>query len=114
MLDTNIIKIQKEDKEYPEVLRKIKNPPKELYAMGNIELLHKKEIVGIVGSRDCSEYGRKYAYLFSNVLAKENITVISGMAIGIDAAAHLGSIEEIRKNNSCTWWWIKEYLSKRK
>ena len=106
MLYTGIIKIEKKDKEYPERLRKIKNAPKELYVMGNVNLLNKKEIVGIVGSRDCTEYGRKYGYFFSNELAKENITIISGMAIGIDTSAHLGAVEEIRKNNSCTWWRI--------
>ena len=94
MKNTNIINIKKEDKDYPESLSKIKNPPKELYAMGNIELLNKKEIIAIVGSRNCTEYGRKHAYLFSNEMAKQGITIISGMAIGIDSSAHLGAVEE--------------------
>ena len=50
----------------------------------------------MVGSRKCSEYGRKVADIFARDLSKSNITIISGLAIGIDAASHIGAIDEIR------------------
>ena len=112
MKNTNIIKIKKEDRNYPESLRKIKNPPKELYAIGNIELLNKKEIIAIVGSRNCTEYGRKHGYLFSNEIAKQDITIISGMAIGIDTAAHLGAVEENGKTIAVLGGGLKDIYPK--
>jgi DNA processing protein len=75
-------------------LLSIKEYPESLYCRGNTDLLKKNKIVAIVGSRNCSEYGRKYARLFAKNLAKENICVISGLATGIDSAAHDGSIGE--------------------
>ena len=65
-----------------------------LYCQGNVDLLNKQKIVAIVGSRDCSEYGRKYANIFATELSKHGICVISGMAIGIDTAAHNGAMQE--------------------
>ena len=57
-----IIKIT--DNEYPKRLLDIKNPPKKLYAEGNIELLNNKSI-SIVGARKCTEYGIKYTKKFA-------------------------------------------------
>lgn len=57
-------------------------------------LLNHQPIVAIVGSRNCSEYGRKYARLFAKELSKVNICIISGLALGIDTAAHDGAISE--------------------
>lgn len=63
--------------------------------MGNSKILNSKKIIAIVGSRNCSEYGRKYATIFAHELAKNGVCIISGMAVGIDAAAHFGAIKEI-------------------
>lgn len=63
---------------------------------GNIALLQKPSIA-IVGSRDCTEYGKKYATQFASSIAHSNITVVSGLAIGIDSIAHKNSIEESGK-----------------
>jgi len=60
---------------------------------GNIELLQKPSIA-IVGSRDATTYGKKCASQFANSIARSNITVVSGLAIGIDSIAHESSIEE--------------------
>ena len=79
---------------YPKKSLSIQEYPESLYCRGNTELLKKNKFVAIVGSRNCSEYGRKYARLFAKNLAKENACVISGLATGIDSAAHDGSIGE--------------------
>lgn len=87
------IKIEYTDPIYPKKLLQIKNYPKELYILGNYELLNKQQTVAIIGSRDCTEYGRKHAAYFAQELSKEGICVISGMAIGIDTCAHIGAVE---------------------
>lgn len=102
-----IIEIKHTDEEYPKQLLQIKDFPKTLYAIGNISLLNKEHILGMVGSRNCTEYGRSVAYAFSKKLASWNITVISGLAIGIDAASHLGAVEQKRKNNCSFRLWYK-------
>ncbi len=80
------------DKYYPEILKKIKRPPKKLYVLGNYELLNSKGIA-IVGSRNCTKEGEENARFFASNIAKEGFTVISGMAKGIDAWAHRGALE---------------------
>lgn len=80
-----IIKIT--DKEYPKRLLDIKNPPKKLYVEGNIELLNNKSIA-IVGARKCTEYGIKYTKKFAKEMADYNVTILSGLADGIDSVAH--------------------------
>lgn len=105
-----IEKIKISDKVYPEKLKIINNPPKVLYAIGNIELLN-QDGVAIVGSRDCTKEGAVNARVFSANLAKEGMVIISGMAKGIDREAHMGAIEVGRKNNCSTWKWSQIYIS---
>lgn len=93
IIDKDISIIKQSDNDYPEKLRKIKNPPKELWICGNKEIL-KKPIIAIVGSRKCSEYGRKYAREFARVLSKNGMCIISGLAIGIDTIVHESSMNE--------------------
>ena len=88
-----MIKITLEDNNYPEQLRKIENPPKQLYLEGNTKLLDTLGIA-IIGSRECTEYGEKMARKFSKELSLYGLTIISGMAIGIDSFAHIGCVEE--------------------
>ena len=76
----NIIEIKKDDKNYPKQLLKIKNPPKQIYAQGNLNLLN-KAIVGIVGSRDCTIYGYNQSQKIAGQLSKNNICIIGGLAI---------------------------------
>lgn len=82
-----IQEINFDDKDYPARLRNIKDPPKKIYVIGNKEILNLKGIA-IIGSRDCTYEGLKNARFFSANIAKEGFTIISGMAKGIDAAAH--------------------------
>ena len=79
------------DKEYPQSLLNIYDPPKQLYVLGNEDIL-KEFGIAIVGSRNCTKYGEQTAKSLAYNLAKNNITVISGMARGIDSAAHTGCI----------------------
>ena len=86
------MKISIEDSIYPKQLRKIKRPPKQLYLKGNIKLLE-TDGIAIIGSRECTKYGEKIAKKFSKELSLQGLTIISGMAEGIDSFAHIGSIE---------------------
>lgn len=94
-----ILRIAKKNKAYPKRLLERKDAPEILYVVGYVKLLNKEKILGVVGSRECTEYGRKVASFFANELSKSGITIISGLAIGIDSASHIGSMEEKRKNN---------------
>lgn len=94
MREIKIIKI--EDSNYPKSLLNIKNPPKQLYVLGDEGLLNKQSLA-IVGSRDCTEYGHNQAIRFAKEIAKENVCIVSGMAIGIDSAAHIGAKGELGK-----------------
>ena len=77
--------------EYPKSLERICDPPLLLYCRG--DLLPQDELaVAIVGSRRCTVYGRQQAEKFANALARAGVTVISGLARGIDAAAHQGAL----------------------
>ncbi len=80
--------ITDKNKKYPKRLLEIKEHPKKLYVEGNIDLLNKNEIVAIVGTRKCTEYGKEQAKRFSNFLAKKDVCIISGLARGIDSIAH--------------------------
>jgi len=81
-----------ENEIYPKVLKLIENPPKILYVEGNKDILNTNSI-SIIGSRSCSDEGIRVARKFARELAKQNITVVSGMALGIDTAAHIGALE---------------------
>lgn len=88
--------LNKENEEYPRSLLQIENPPKQIYVEGDSGLL-KKDSIAIVGTRKCSKYGKECTQKFATLLAKENITIISGLALGIDTIAHYYSMQEIGK-----------------
>lgn len=88
-----IYEIKETDKLYPERLLKIKDRPNKIYAVGNIELLNNKSIA-IVGSRISTTYGEYYAAKFAKEISKKGITIISGLAKGIDTIAHQNSKQE--------------------
>lgn len=77
------------DKNYPPQLRNSLDPPLLLYVNGEIPTAN---AIAIVGTRKASAYGKKQARIFAEELSSRGITVISGLATGIDAAAHNGAI----------------------
>lgn len=79
------------NKNYPEKLRHITDCPTCLFYKGNVNLLYKRNIA-IVGSRECSNYGKQLAVKFAYQLAKRGLGIVSGGARGIDACAHWGAI----------------------
>ena len=87
------IEINIKDEIYPRKLKDIKNAPKKLFLRGNLELFQSNSIA-IVGSRECTSYGFYKAYEFAKELSKKGVCVISGLAQGIDTAAHLGAMHQ--------------------
>jgi DNA processing protein len=79
------------DVHYPQALLTIHDPPTVIYAHGRIELL-KASAFAIVGSRNASTQGTRDAHAFAHVLSSAGLCIVSGMAIGIDAAAHRGGL----------------------
>lgn len=78
--------------EYPEKLKNIYDAPYCLYVKGNLPPKDRK-LAAVVGARNCSPYGQAVAQNIGKQLAMRGIGIISGLAYGIDAAAHVGAIE---------------------
>lgn len=87
-----IEKISFKDPLFPENLKRIKNPPKVLYFSGNLNL-ENRPILGVVGTRRCSDYGKKLVLDFVKVLAQAGFIIVSGLAKGIDSLAHQVCLE---------------------
>src|SRR5258705_1365156 len=82
-----------DDGVYPSSLREIYDPPIVLYVKGAWSECWDQPCVGVVGSRKCSTYGQNAALMLSRDLAQRGVCVVSGLARGIDAAAHRGALE---------------------
>jgi DNA processing protein len=80
------------DAEYPKALLEIPDPPPLIYAKGQLDWLNTPSIA-VVGSRNASPQGEKNAAEFSQALAGHGYTIVSGMALGIDGAAHRGALK---------------------
>lgn len=87
--DHHIICIDDED--YPPLLKQIADPPSLLFIKGRLETLSIPAIA-IVGSRSATPTGLKLSYEFGQALAEKNIIIASGMAMGVDGAAHTGAL----------------------
>jgi len=83
--------INREDKEYPPLLREIPQPPPKIYLRGQLPSPDLPTIA-IVGTRKASPAGEKIAETFAAQLARAGVTIVSGLAMGIDTAAHRGTI----------------------
>jgi len=86
-----IMYLSREHERFPELLKTIPDPPIGLFCIGTLppDTLYK---VAIIGSRTCSEYGKMSAQLLATPLAQENVVIVSGMARGVDSAAHKGAL----------------------
>ncbi|RLA34183.1 MAG: DNA-protecting protein DprA [Gammaproteobacteria bacterium] len=84
--------IAAESDDFPHLLRQIPDPPKQLYVVGNIDALHLPALA-IVGSRNPTRGGRQNAYEFAKHLGRSGFCIVSGLAQGIDAAAHEGALD---------------------
>ena len=79
------------DQSYPRSLLETADPPPVLYAHGRVELLQHPAIA-VVGSRNASAQGESNAHAFAAALSNAGLTIVSGLALGIDAAAHRGGL----------------------
>lgn len=79
---------------YPEYLKEIPNPPEKIYYLGDINILKNERVISIVGTRSVSSYGKLCCEKIVKKLVKEDVTIVSGFALGVDSIAH-----EISLNN---------------
>jgi DNA processing protein len=86
-----IITINKNDDLFPESFKAISEDcPERIFAMGNLELLKSEHMVAIIGSRKATRAGNSKAFELGMKYAKDGYVVVSGLALGCDAAAHRG------------------------
>ena len=81
------------DDEYPTMLKDVENQPLCLYCKGNIDLL-KSDCIAVVGSRKISDYGRVVTSQFTKELVGAGLTIVSGMALGVDTVAHNTALQK--------------------
>lgn len=88
----SITTISLNNAEYPNRLREINDPPLVLYARGKLPDLNKMLGIAVVGSRHCTDDGKEAASRISKELAESGFVIVSGMAMGIDGAAHCAAL----------------------
>ena len=81
-----------EDESYPSALRDLHDPPPVLFAIGDLSLV-RRTVVAVVGTRRATPYGVRVTHRLASVLARAGACVASGMARGVDAAAHEAALE---------------------
>lgn len=84
--------LTEEDAEYPQRLRNIYDPPMLLYVQGRLPQFDDEAAIAVVGTRSCTPYGEVSAEKLSFAMAKQGALIVSGLAEGIDAAAHRGAL----------------------
>lgn len=94
LLKENIKLITIKDEKYPKLLKEIFTPPPVLYLRGEIDA---NPCIGIVGTRKYTSYGQQVVENITRDLSKSNITIVSGLALGIDALAHQEAINNKNK-----------------
>lgn len=98
LLKKDIAFLTAEDKAYPEKLRKLAHPPFGVYCRGRMPP-EEKPAVAVIGARECSQYGVYMAEAFGKALAEAGVSVISGMARGIDGISQQAALSA----GGCTW-----------
>ncbi len=92
VMNKEIVKLDLQSELYPSLLKNIQNPPEILYCMGNIELLE-TDCVAVVGARKNTEYGKNVTERIVGDIAKNGLTIVSGLARGIDSISHRRALE---------------------
>jgi len=87
----NIYCLTRDDENYPELLKQIYDPPFCLFVRGNLDMI--KFPIAVVGTRKFTNYGQQITEEIVSQLAQQGITIISGLALGIDSIAHNATIE---------------------
>lgn len=91
----NVQALPIEDPRYPTLLKQIYDPPRVLYYIGNLEIL-KRPLCAVVGTRRMTRYGEAHAFRFAKELSSQGVCVVSGLAYGIDKAAHEGALAGVK------------------
>lgn len=86
------IEIEPNNKEYPKLLSQIHDPPKKLYCRGNVSLLN-SSCFAVVGTRKLTSYGKETAQQIVRDLANNGFTIVSGLALGVDAVVHQTTLD---------------------
>lgn len=92
--------ITRADPDYPALLKEIPDPPAALYVRGTLNPADARSIA-IVGSRQATDYGKRLAERFARELVEAGITVVSGLAKGLDTAAHHGALKGGGRTVAC-------------
>ncbi len=92
MMNWPIVQINLGKESFPKLLSQIHDPPKQLYCRGNISLLN-SSCFAVVGTRKLTNYGKETAQQIARDLANNGFTIVSGLALGIDAIAHQATID---------------------
>jgi len=79
---------------YPKLLAQIARPPAVLYIMGNVSLLQDEKLFAVVGTRKITEYGRRVTEVLTEDLVDAGWTIVSGLAMGVDAVAHKVTVQK--------------------
>ncbi len=80
-----------DDDTYPRLLKQIYDPPRRLYILGDLKA-EEKYPLAVVGTRNASDYGKRTTNYFVDALSRAGLTIISGLALGIDGLAHQATL----------------------
>jgi DNA processing protein len=89
--DIQSIAIQAAD--YPDILRHIPDPPQQLYAVGDLQRALRRPRLAVVGSRKATAYARAVSHDIALAVARAGVTIVSGLAYGIDSVAHRAALD---------------------
>lgn len=92
LIQSDILCCKENEETFPITLRKIPKSPSVLYYKGKIEIINNNKNIAVIGSRKCSEAGRKLAYRTGQLVGKAGINLVNGLALGCDTEALKGAL----------------------
>ena len=92
-MNYEILRCESTDQQYPKAVNILNKKPICLYYIGNIDIMNHEKNIAIIGSRNCFDYARQLAFEAGKMAAKNNLTVVNGLAVGCDTAALLGALD---------------------